>query len=160
MIPNLPDDKRRELVGIVRKESHRLSRVLSDVMDFMQHRRPRFAIISLSTLVDDVIHLAGSKDQGRSYSFSTKVVGDLPALRGDPEQIRQALLNIVMNSVQASPAGGVIEISARTLDEKIVITITDQGKGIAPGAIDKIFDPFFSTREHHLGLGLPLALRS
>jgi two-component system, NtrC family, sensor histidine kinase HydH len=157
--PNLPDDKRRELVGIVRKESHRLSRVLSDVMDFMQHRRPRFAIISLSALVDDVIHLAGSKDQGRSYSFSTKLVGDLPALRGDPEQIRQALLNIVMNSVQASPSGGVIDISARTLDDQVVITITDQGQGIAPGAIDKIFDPFFSTHEHHLGLGLPLALR-
>jgi two-component system, NtrC family, sensor histidine kinase HydH len=157
--PHLPDDKRRELVGIVRKESHRLSRVLSDVMDFMQHRRPRFGVISLSALVDDVIHLVGSKDQGRSYIFSRKIVADLPTLRGDPEQMRQVLLNIVMNSVQASPSGGVIEISACAVDNQVVITIRDQGRGIAPGTIDKIFDPFFSTHEHHLGLGLPLALR-
>jgi signal transduction histidine kinase len=73
--------------------------------------------------------------------------------------MRQALLNIVMNSVQASPLGGVIEISARTVDNEVLITIADQGQGIAPGAIDKIFDPFFSTHEHHLGLGLAVALR-
>jgi len=68
--PHLPDDKRRELVGIVRKEAHRLSRVLSDVMDFMQPKCPRFRMISLSTLVDDVIQLAGSRDHARSYRFN------------------------------------------------------------------------------------------
>jgi Histidine kinase-, DNA gyrase B-, and HSP90-like ATPase len=156
---NLPDDKRRELVGIVRKEAHRLSRVLSDVMDFMQPRCPRFRMINLSVLVDDVIQLVGSKDHARSYVFNKVIPADLPALRGDPEQLRQALLNIVMNSVQASPRGGIIEISAYTLDNQLVITITDQSGGIDPSAIDKIFDPFFSTHEHHLGLGLPLVLR-
>jgi two-component system sensor histidine kinase HydH len=157
--PHLPDDKRREFVSIVRKEAHRLSRVLSDVMDFMQPRCPRFRMISLSALVDDVIQLAGSKDDARSYVVNKNIAADLPAILGDPEQIRQALLNIVMNSVQASPCGGVIEVSAYPVDDQVVVTITDQGRGIAPGTIDKIFDPFFSTHEHHLGLGLPLALR-
>jgi signal transduction histidine kinase len=157
--PHLTDDKRREFVGIVRKEAHRLSRVLSDVMDFMQPRNPRFRVISLASLVDDVIQLAGSRDHERSYVFRKTIVADLPAIRGDPEQIRQALFNVVMNSVQASPLGGVIEISASAADNQILITIKDQGRGIAPDSMDKIFDPFFSTHEHHLGLGLPAALR-
>ena len=157
--PHLPVDQRRELVGIVRKEAHRLSRVLSDVLEFIQPRPPVFQTVNLSKLADDAIQLAGSRDHGRSHVFRKNIASDLPAFRGDPEQIRQVLLNLVMNSVQATPVGGQIEVSAQIEQDHFVITVTDEGGGIPPAALDKIFDPFFTTHEQQLGLGLPVALR-
>ena len=108
--PKLADNKRRELVGIVRKETHRLNRIMMDVLEFTQPRSPRFRMIDLSKLVDDVIQLAGTKD-GRPFTLTKNIPSDLPMLRGDPEQIRQVLLNLIMNSNQAMPAGGEVEIS-------------------------------------------------
>jgi signal transduction histidine kinase len=157
--PHLPEEKRRELVGIVRKEAHRLSRVLSDVVEFIQPRPPVFQTINVSKLVDDAIQLAGSRDHGRSHVFRKIIAPDLPSLRGDPEQIRQVLLNLVMNSIQATPFGGHIEVSAQIEQDHFLITVTDEGRGISPATLDKIFDPFFTTHEQQLGLGLPVALR-
>jgi len=157
--PQLPDDKRRELVGIVRKEAHRLGRVLSDVMEFTQPARPRFRSINFSTLVDDVIQLETPKDAAAAYVFRKSIPADLPLVRADPEQIRQVLLNIVSNAVQASPQGGQIEISAAAENGKVIVKIKDNGPGIPPAAVDKIFEPFFTTHERSLGLGLPAALR-
>jgi two-component system sensor histidine kinase HydH len=154
----LPDEKRQEFVGIIRKESHRLNRVLSDVLDFTRPLKPRYEIVTLSTLVDEVIRLAGPKDHGPFFLFRTDIPEDFPPLRCDREQIRQALLNLAMNAIQASPGGGQIEISARIEQEYAVIRIKDHGRGIPPAVLDKIFDPFFTTHENSLGLGLTVAL--
>jgi len=83
----------------------------------------------------------------------------LPALRADPEQLRQVLLILIKNATEASTDGGQIEISAVAEDEKLVFRVRDYGLGIPAAAVDKIFQPFFSTRERSLGLGLPAALR-
>jgi signal transduction histidine kinase len=155
---HLPDQKRRELVGIVRKEASRLNRVLMDVLDYTQSRYPRFRSIDVSKLVDDVIQLAGTTEAERT-PVRKNVPPDLPALRGDPEQITQVLLNLVMNSIQATPAGREIEVSAHVHDDMFVITVKDYGTGIPATAVSRIFEPFFTTHEHRLGLGLPLALQ-
>ena len=154
----LPDDKRQEFVGIVRKESHRLNRVLSDVLDFARPQQPRFRSVDLSPLVDEVIQLAGAKGSGPPVLFRKDIPPDFPPLECDPAQMRQVLLNLVMNSIQASTGGGEIEVSARLDDGNAVITVKDQGRGIPAEVLDKIFDPFFTTRENNLGLGLAVAL--
>jgi signal transduction histidine kinase len=157
--PQLPDEKRRELIGIVRKEAHRLNRALADVLDFTQPRRPRFRMIDLPALINDVVDLASPKGHGRAYVFRKDVAENMPRLRGDPEQMRQVLLHLVMNSVQSMPVGGQIEISATFEDNQFLITVADHGRGIAPSDVGRIFEPFFTTNEHSLGLGLPLVLR-
>jgi two-component system sensor histidine kinase AtoS len=155
----LSEDKRQEIVRIVRKESHRLNRVLADVLDFAQPREPRFRAVELSMLVDEVIQLAGPKDHGPFFIFRKDIPPNFPPLRCDPELIRQVLLNVAMNSIQASPGGGQIDISARREEQAVVIRVKDYGRGIPPQALDKIFEPFFTTYENSLGLGLSVALR-
>jgi signal transduction histidine kinase len=154
----LPDEKRQEFVGIIRKESHRLDRVLSDVLDFARPRRPRYQTVDLANLIEEVTQLASPKDHGPFFLFQTEIAPDFPRLRCDPEQIRQALLNLVMNAIQASPGGGQIEISARVEQGNAVVRVKDHGRGIPPAIASKIFDPFFTTHENSLGLGLPLAV--
>jgi signal transduction histidine kinase len=116
-------------------------------------------MVNLSPLVDDVIRLASPKDHGPILLFHKDIPPDLPLLRCDPDQIRKVLLNLAMNSMQASPGGGQIEISARLEEGNVVIRVSDRGRGIPLEARDKIFDPFFTTHENSLGLGLPVALR-
>ncbi len=153
----LPDEKRQEFVGIIRKESHRLNRVLSDVSDFTRPRKPRYQTVDLSALIDEVIELAGPRDHGPYFLFRKEVPPDFPPLRCDPEQIRQALLNVAMNAIQASPGGGPIEIAAAAEENEIKIRVKDHGRGVPGSMVDKIFDPFFTTHENSLGLGLSVA---
>jgi two-component system, NtrC family, sensor histidine kinase HydH len=156
----LAEDKRQELIGIVRKESHRLSRILSDVADFAQpHRPPRLQKVDLAALLNEVIQLSGSQDGVAPIRFHMDIAPGLPPVRCDPEQIRQVLLNLVMNAIQASPAGGQIGILVRLEGSNVVVTVQDSGEGIPAAARDQIFDPFFTTRGNNLGLGLPVALR-
>jgi len=153
----LPDEKRQEFVGIIRKESHRLNRVLSDVLDFTRSRKPRYETVALSKLVDEVVQLASPKDHGAFFPITTDIPADFPPLRCDPEQIRQVLLNVAMNAVQASPARAQIEITARIEQGYGVIRVRDYGRGIPAAILDEIFDPFFTTYENSLGLGLSVA---
>jgi len=151
------EEKRQEFVGIIRKESHQLDRALSDILDFTQPRKPRLHQTNLSNLLDDVIQLAGPKEHGPFFLFRKNLSSDPLILRCDHEQIRNLLLNLVMNAIQATPGGGQITISARTESGHVVISIEDHGRGIPPGLVDKIFEPFFTTRENGLGLGLAVA---
>ena len=104
--PNLPEEKRREFVGIIRKESQRLSRILAEVLVFTRPRPPQFQQLDLSAIVDEVIRFAAPKDRGPNILFEKNIPAGLPRFKGDAEQFRQALLNVVLNAVQASCAGG------------------------------------------------------
>ena len=73
-------------------------------------------------------------------------------------QIKQAMLKILLNAIENSPSSGSITLATETKDGKVSIKIEDQGEGIQPAHRDRIFDPFFSTKEGGIGLGLALAL--
>jgi signal transduction histidine kinase len=152
-----PEEKREEFVRIIQKESHQLERALADMMEFTQPRRPRWHKADVSALLDQVIVQAGPKEHGPYFLFLKEGETDLPPLVCDPDLVCKMILNIVMNSVQATPGGGQIEIKAHREGGDIVFTITDHGRGISPDVVERIFEPFFTTRESGLGLGLTVA---
>jgi signal transduction histidine kinase len=80
----------------------------------------------------------------------------VPAVDADESQLRQAFMNIVRNSFEALPGGGEIVIATRADDGRAVVTFQDTGAGIAPEHLARVFDPFFSTKESGIGLGLSL----
>jgi len=82
---------------------------------------------------------------------------NLPRVEGDPEQLEQVLLNLMINAIEASPNGETVMLSAGAEDGKIVLRVIDHGQGVPPAHIDRLFDPFFTTKEHGTGLGLPVA---
>lgn len=154
---SLSEDKRHEFVAIIRKESQRLSRILSEVLVFARPRQPSLQPLDLSGLIDEVVNLARSTSRGGSLQFSTHIPEPLPRFPGDVEQLTQALQNLVMNAVEASSSGGRVEISAHLEGNRLVVTVADHGQGISASALERIRDPFFSTRQNSLGLGLPIA---
>jgi signal transduction histidine kinase len=82
---------------------------------------------------------------------------NIPEIMVDPEQIKQVLLNLVINAIQAMPSGGAIVLRAVSLGDSVSLEVVDQGIGISSEQIERVFDPFFTTREEGTGLGLSIA---
>jgi two-component system sensor histidine kinase AtoS len=97
--------------------------------------------------------------QGKSEQVDLKKEFDdaVETISADAEQLKQIFLNLILNSLEATPAQGQVTIASRKQEEKVVISITDTGNGIPAGIQHRIFDPFFTTKESGTGLGLSIA---
>lgn len=147
----------KEFLGIIRKESRRLNRLLTNLLDFARPRRPEFQLVGLEALIDSVITLLSHTAEQSGITLRKQMPAAVPALQSDPEQIRQVILNLTMNAIQAMPDGGEIELAVSPNDTGVVIAVKDQGSGVADEDMDKIFDPFYTTKENGTGLGLSVA---
>jgi len=149
--------KRTECLEIIQRECERLNRLLTQFLDFARPREPRLRPVDPGPLIDSVIDLAGHAAGASPPALEKSIQGKLPRVECDPEQIKQVLLNLLINAIQASPAGSAVKLEASSGDGRLVISVADQGAGIQDGDRERIFDPFFTTKEHGTGLGLSVA---
>jgi len=109
-------------------------------------------------IVDSVLGLAAHAVGRTPITFRKEMASFLPLVECDPEQLKQVLLNVTINAIQAmQPNGGQINIKAQERQQYVYIEIEDQGCGVLPEYLDKIFDPFFTTKDDGTGLGLSVA---
>jgi two-component system, NtrC family, sensor histidine kinase HydH len=149
--------KHQECIEIIHKESHRLNRLLTDFLDFARPRPPKYHTIEVDPLIASVIQLAAHGVGRHAITLRKEVAPGLPPVEGDPELLKQMLLNLVMNAIQATPGSGEVVVSASLQETRLLIRVRDHGCGIDPECRDKIFDPFFTTKDRGTGLGLPVA---
>ncbi len=149
-----PDEMRRGALAVIHKEIQRLNRLLTNLLDFARPRQPEFQAVEPGRLIDSIITLAGHSAQQKGITIRKDVSPSVPLFECDPEQMKQVILNLAINAVQAMPASGEIVVSARPSDSAVVISVRDQGPGIGDADLDKIFNPFFTTKEAGTGLGL------
>ena len=147
----------RDCLEIIEKESQRLNKLLTGFLDFARPRAPRFQLTDLSMVITSVALLARHAASANEIELRQEVNGQLPEVECDPEQLKQVLLNLVINAAQASPAGGSVWLSASAASDRVRIAVRDEGCGIPPEKQDRIFDPFFTTKENGTGLGLAIA---
>ncbi len=153
------------LLNILSEESDRLNRMVADLLDFT---RPRDLILQpedVSKVLMDALEAArvqGGPD-AKTVSFNVEVQPDLPPVHMDRRQVRQALLNVAVNALQAMPQGGAVRVRCRReLHDKrdhVRIDISDQGMGIPPELLHRVFEPFFTTKAQGTGLGLAVVRR-
>jgi signal transduction histidine kinase len=140
---------------IVGDEIGRLNRLLTD---FLELARPRAAVrepVHFARLVADVLDL----EQGSAADRGVAVERDLPGdclLMADPEKLKQVVINLVMNALEATKGGGTLRVRVSCDPEKVTLVVEDTGSGIEPGALPQVFDPFFTTKEAGTGLGLSI----
>ncbi len=152
---------RREIVDELLLNVERLSKTAQDLLDFARPPVSRFEECDVNRCVRSVIELL-RPDPTASAAF--EVVEDLdprlPPIWSDPRQLRQVLLNVCLNAVQAIPPGGRIEVRTRTRGEpevsSVLVSIADHGVGIPAEDLEKIFQPFFTTKHRGTGLGLSI----
>jgi PAS domain S-box-containing protein len=140
---------------IVGDEIQRLSRLLTE---FLELARPRAAVrelVHFGKLVDDVLDL----EQGSAAARRVTVERDLSSecvLVGDPEKLKQVILNLVVNALEAMKDGGALRVRVACGPDEVQLTVADTGTGIDAASLSQVFDPFFTTKEAGTGLGLSI----
>ena len=152
-----PGHDKREFIEILEKELHRLDGVLTEFLQFARTPRPDRRPCNLCEVMDSLEVLCSKEAARHGVRIEITCPTDLPEPRLDAGQIQQALLNIVLNGIQAMPSGGRLDIRVTRNGDALHVRIRDEGSGIPPENRSKIFDPFFTTKEHGTGLGMAIA---
>ena len=152
--PQTSEEMRSGSLAIIRKEIQRLNRLLTNLLDFARPRKPEFQPAEPGRLFDAIISLADHSAQQKGITIRKDVPPSVPPFECDPEQMKQVILNLAINAVQAMAEPGEIVLSARQKESSVMISVRDQGPGIREEDIDKIFNPFFTTKDAGTGLGL------
>lgn len=147
-------DLREELTTILQKESKRLNRLLTELLDYARPRRPEFLPVELHPLVEGVVRLLQVQATKKSIALHTAVSPALPPLECDPSQLRQVLLNLTLNAIQAADQPGAVHIEAIAEAGAVQLEIRDHGPGIPADVRNHLFEPFFTTKHDGTGLGL------
>jgi two-component system sensor histidine kinase HydH len=151
----------KELCAIIRREAIRLNDLVTDMLDLSRPRPLKVETIDVVGLAGEVVALAARSE--RSASGDVHVVYDGPEgahlARGDGGQIRQVMWNLVRNAVQASPAGSTVRVTVAPEKGEVVLRVDDAGPGVSEEARARIFDAFYTTRTHGVGIGLALVKR-
>ncbi|MEK7824876.1 MAG: ATP-binding protein [Nitrospirota bacterium] len=137
-------------------ETERIRRLTRELLDYGKPKEIQFRLEDLNILAARVVLLIKLEAEKKKITLQSVLAGDLPRIHMDPDQIRQVILNILLNAIDATGEGGSITIGTRYIhadqkDEYAQVWIKDTGEGIAKEEIDKIFDPFFTTKHTSIG---------
>jgi two-component system sensor histidine kinase HydH len=158
---NLPtEDSRLEDLKVIEEEILRINEIVDQFLRFAKPASPLFEKTNLIPIFEEILQLL--RPQIEKGKIAAKKAFDLlPPITVDKEQIKQVILNLLMNAIQAMPGGGDLNMSGRLSGDGywVELTIQDSGIGIPQEDLEKLFDPFFSTREGGIGLGLSIAHR-
>jgi len=150
-------DKDREKLVIIAEETARLDRLLTSVLNFARPGKPDTdATCDLAAIATETAELMSIGYAPRGIEIRVSTAANLPKVRGESEMIKQCLVNLIKNSIEAMEHGGRIEISTAMQDDYAALTVSDTGAGMSEVMLERIFNPFFSTKEKGYGLGMAM----
>ncbi|MHB1193337.1 MAG: two-component system sensor histidine kinase NtrB [Longimicrobiales bacterium] len=168
--PSLAADDRETLQRLVLSESDRLSRLLSEFLDYSGLRLATRKRVEVGELVRGAVALAAQHPEAKDVSLTCSGPEGRAEVTGDPDLLHRALFNLLLNAVQFSGPGGRVRVSVdvggrayprgTAIRSPVAVTVSDSGPGVDPAVQDRIFDPFFSTRGGGSGLGLAVVYRA
>jgi signal transduction histidine kinase len=150
------DLRRAGLEDIVR-ESARCQRLVAQLLNFAKPKEVEKVACDMNELVRDTLVLVESQFKAQGIALKKSLAEDLPAVEIDRDQLKQVLLNLLINACQAMPQGGVLSVATRLAAHGVETSVADDGPGIREQDMRNIFDPFFTTKPTGTGLGLALS---
>jgi PAS domain S-box-containing protein len=161
-----PDWAERDRLDLIRKCNDRIARIVDHLREFSRQTKPEFQKIDINQPVENALLITGQQLLDHGISIVRKLSGDLPSIFGDPNQLEQVFLNLISNARDALDDSGdrkkeLIIASALSEDggpRSVVVSVKDTGVGIPPEILEKVLEPFFSTKPVGKGTGLGLSL--
>jgi signal transduction histidine kinase len=150
-------EKNKRYLGMASTELERLTAIVRRMLDFYRPARAERAPLDLRALIEDVLLLSAKRLQHAHITVHTKWGDEIPTTEGVADQLKQVFLNFILNAVEAMPLGGSVEIRGQVIHDEgawVTVSIADSGTGVAPQDLDKIFEPFYTTKSSGTGLGL------
>jgi signal transduction histidine kinase len=161
-------DFRQKFQTIVPRELERINGIVEGLLELARPARLTFKPVRVPTLLERTVELYGTRIEAQRVEVHRDYARDLPGIWADQEALYQALVNLVTNALDAMPSGGRLIVRAGWSDaenvgsgragagRRVAIEIEDSGGGIPPAIVDRVFNPFFSTKDGGTGLGLAL----
>jgi two-component system, sporulation sensor kinase E len=158
-----PQKDKEEYIYFIKtilEEIKRLDNIINQFLSLAKTQKLNLVPTDMGKLLNEVVDLVEIEAKEKNIHVN-RDIANLPQTRIDPDEIKKALLNIMLNGIQATPSGGTLSIRAylNDLQRNIFIEIRDSGVGISKENLSKIFQPYFSTKEKGTGLGLSIAYR-
>ena len=157
------DSPLKKYAGIIVREIDRLEKLLHNILYFTKDTKPEFKLGNLNEIINDMLFFYKSTFEEHNIGLNILLSPDLPLVSLDHSLIKQALINIIINAVQSMDSGGLLTVESMTRKENdavyAVVVVNDTGAGIPEDLMKNIFDPFYTTKIHGLGLGLSLTRR-
>ena len=156
-------DERKEDLKTIIQEVDRLNKLVVQVLDFAKLKKPNLTKFSLNDLIRNIAELFKLEIKNKQIKFNLELSPDISQIQADEDQVRQILMNVIINAIQAIPKKGEIKIKTEKAllrgESAIKLIIKDSGVGIPEKDFNQIFDPFFSTKEKGSGLGLSIVYK-
>jgi signal transduction histidine kinase len=146
----------RDKLNIILQETERLDRLLKSVLDFARPSPGNGGEVDVAAIIAETVDLMKIGYCTQDIVLDTSVAQNLPRVKGDADLFKQCLINLVKNSVEAMPGGGRIAIRADLADRRVRVEVEDNGPGMPKALLEKVFSPFFTTKDKGYGLGLAM----
>lgn len=156
-----PGSEMHDILKTIEGQGNKAKKVVDNLLTFARTKEHTETVIDVNKNIGEVLSVMGNNLLIRKISIDTlSLAGDLPAVKGDPDELQQVFWNIINNAVYVMKGGGTLSVSTRTIDEgaRVEIRISDTGSGIRPENRKKIFDPLFTTKKVGDGTGLGLSV--
>jgi two-component system, NtrC family, sensor kinase len=152
------DDPNYQELETISRETLRCRRIVTSLLDFARQSKPVKALHDINKIVLESMALTRKQAAFKDVAFEAALSDPMPMINLDKDQIQQCLINLALNGIEATDAGGIIRFASRIVPEKeaVEITVSDTGRGIPENALDRLFEPFFTTRDKGTGLGLAI----
>ncbi len=147
-------DPSNTMPDIIVEESSRLNSIITDFINFAKPGSPKLNLCRIEDVIEKNITFLSIRMKEKGYIIKKDYQNHLPEVQADADMLYQSFLNIFLNAMQSMPNGGMIEVAIRSNSKDVTIHFDDEGKGIAEEILEKIWDPFFTTKEMGTGLGL------
>ncbi len=148
----------KELLEDLDCQTHQAKMVVNNLLDFTRIKPPAQVETNLHSLLEDSLKLVGHQASLQSIEVVKQFEKELPLVRVDPDQIKQVLVNVILNAVQAMSTGGTLTLKTKATENSVEIAVQDTGMGVPKESLKKVFDPFFTTKPVGQGTGLGLSL--
>jgi two-component system NtrC family sensor kinase len=151
-----PEDPNYHIIHEIKRESKRCKKIVQDLLNYARTPRPEFAKTDLGQLLDQIVSFAANHTDMHGVQIVKKFSDDLPSLSIDGDQIRQVAINLILNAGAAMTDGGLLTVTTDRDEEDAVIKFIDTGSGIDENDLERIFEPFYTTKDRGTGLGLAI----
>jgi two-component system NtrC family sensor kinase len=155
-----PDDTNYHELDTVSRETLRCRKIVTSLLDFARQTKPMKKESEVNDLVQESVALTRKQAVFKDVNLTQQLSDNLPSIFLDRGQIQQSIINLIQNAIEATAPGGSITVTSRfeRRNKNIEIVIVDTGEGISAEDLDKIFDPFYTTKQEGTGLGLAITL--
>jgi two-component system NtrC family sensor kinase len=144
----------KDVMGDILGQTVRVKKIVGDLLEFARGREPQFREVEMNELVRGVYARMPASMERIAFSLDPATRGAM--LNADPDQLEQVFINLFLNASDAMGGRGELKVSVLATDESVRVTVADTGKGMPKDALEKIFEPFYTTKDKGTGLGLAI----